>query len=174
MEIQIRHAEPDDGAALHRIMSQPRAYAGTLQMPYPSVESWRKRLESPPDGLYNLVACVDGEVVGQIGLHTVNRPRRRHAGSIGMAVHDEWQGKGVGTALMAAVVDLADNWLNLLRLELQVYTDNEPAVRLYQKFGFEVEGTLRFFALRDGLYVDAYNMARLRLIDPNEPRQAQA
>ena len=58
-----------------------------------------------------------------------------------MAVRDDWQGKGVGTAMMQAVVDLADKWLNLSRLELEVYTDNEPAMRLYQKFGFTIEGT---------------------------------
>jgi len=79
-----------------------------------------------------------------------------------MGVHDEWQGKGIGTALMRAGVDLADKWLNLTRLELKVYTDNEPAVRLYERFGFVHEGTLQQYAFRDGRYVDAYLMARLR------------
>lgn len=167
MEIQIRHTEPNDYTAIHRILSQPRAYAGTLQMPYPSVQSWRNRLENPPEGLYSLVACVEGEVVGQISLLTnPNRARRRHVGGIGMSVHDAWQGKGVGTALMAAAVDLADNWLDLLRLELTVYVDNEPAIRLYTKFGFEIEGTLRCYAFRAGEYVDAYSMARLRAAGP--------
>ena len=79
-----------------------------------------------------------------------------------MAVRDDWQGKGAGTALMQAAVDLADKWLNLTRLELEVYTDNEPAIRLYKKFGFTIEGTLAQFAFRDGQYVDSYLMARLR------------
>jgi putative acetyltransferase len=48
-------------------------------------------------------------------------------------------------------------------LELEVYTDNEPAVRLYQKFGFEIEGTAIQYAFRDGQYVDLYLMARLRI-----------
>jgi L-phenylalanine/L-methionine N-acetyltransferase len=52
--------------------------------------------------------------------------------------------------------------LNLERLELDVYTDNEPAVRLYAKFGFVIEGTLSRFAFRDGRYADVYAMARLR------------
>jgi len=89
-------------------------------------------------------------------------PRRRHVGEIGMAVRDDWQGKGVGTALMQATVDLADRWLNLTRLELEVYTDNEPAIRLYNKFGFVMEGTLTHFAFRDGEYVDAHVMAHLK------------
>lgn len=79
-----------------------------------------------------------------------------------MAVHDEWQGKGIGTALMSAGLDMADKWLNLTRLELEVYTDNEAAIHLYERFGFEREGTLRQHAFRDGAYVDSYMMARLR------------
>jgi putative acetyltransferase len=79
-----------------------------------------------------------------------------------MAVRDSWQGKGVGTALMAAAIDVADNWWQVRRVHLEVYTDNEPAVALYRKFGFEVEGTLRQDAFREGEYVDSYVMARLR------------
>jgi putative acetyltransferase len=163
MSITIRRAEPGDYEAIHKIFCGPKATRGTLQMPYPSAELWRKKLAEPPEGLYSLVACVDGEVVGQCGLHTFpNRPRRRHVGQIGMAVRDDWQGKGVGTAMMRALIDLADNWVNLSRLELEVYTDNEPAIKLYQKFGFTIEGTASNFAFRDGQYVDVYFMARLR------------
>jgi putative acetyltransferase len=87
----------------------------------------------------------------------------RHVGSIGMAVSDDWQGKGVGTALMEAALDLADNWLNLTRIELHVYVDNAAGIALYEKFGFEVEGTHRRLAFRDGEYIDTYSMARLKL-----------
>jgi putative acetyltransferase len=79
-----------------------------------------------------------------------------------MSVRDDWHGKGVGTALMRAIVDLADNWIGYRRLELTVYTDNAAALALYRKFGFDVEGTLRDYSYRDGRYVDAYTMARLR------------
>ena len=164
MTVTIRHTETGDYEALQRIPASPKAIWGTLQLPFPSVEMWRKRLAEPPEGLFSLVACVgQDEVVGQISLHTFpNRPRRRHVGEIGMAVRDDWQGKGVGTALMEAVIDLADNWLNLTRLELTVFVDNAPAIRLYEKCGFKIEGTLEAYAFRDGEYVDTYFMARLR------------
>lgn len=161
--IRIRRVELTDLEALLDLFSQPRVIWGTLQLPYPSLDMWRKRLTEAPDGLYSLVAEIDGRVVGQLALMTnPSRPRRRHAASLGMAVHDRYQGRGVGTALMAAAIDLADNWLNLERLELEVYTDNEPAIRLYTRFGFVIEGTHRRHAFRDGEYVDSHFMARLR------------
>ena len=159
----VRRAEPDDYKSMHQVWAGPKAVWGTLQLPFPSAELWRKRLAEPPEGTFNLVACAENEIIGQLGLYTFpNHPRRRHAGQIGMAVMDDWQGKGAGTALMQAAVDLADKWLNLTRLELDVYTDNEPAIRLYKKFGFVIEGTLVNYAYRDGQYVDTYTMARLR------------
>jgi L-phenylalanine/L-methionine N-acetyltransferase len=161
--VSVRHAEPGDYEAMHRIMSGPKAAAGTLQLPLQPAEAWRRRLAEPPEGLFMLVACMEGEVVGNLGLHTSpNRPRIRHTGSIGMAVRDDWQGKGVGTALMEAALDLADNWLNLTRIELTVYVDNSSAVALYKRFGFEIEGTHHRYAFRDGGFVDAYSMARIR------------
>ncbi len=162
-EIKIRHAEPNDYQAIHQIYSCPKTFAGTLQLPYPSVELWRKRLSEPVEGTYNLVAAINESVVGQLGLHTFpNRPRRKHVGTFGMGVHEDWQGKGVGTALLKACVEMADKWLNLTRLELEVYVDNESAICLYERFGFEREGTLRQHAFRDGEFVDSYFMARLR------------
>ena len=88
--------------------------------------------------------------------------RRAHVGGVGMAVHDDFQGRGCGTALLAAVVDHADRWLTLTRLELTVWADNEPAIRLYQRHGFQREGVGQAYAYRDGQYVDALFMARLK------------
>jgi putative acetyltransferase len=161
LKITIRAIEPDDYVALAKILEGPKAQAGTLQLPYPSQEMWKKRLENRSDNRYSLLAIVDNQVVGQASIN-VGGGRQRHMGDLGITVHDDYQGRGVGTALMAALLDLGDNWLNLSRIQLEVYTDNVPAIALYKKFNFEVEGTLRNFAFRNGSYVDAYIMARLR------------
>jgi putative acetyltransferase len=161
--LKIRRAEPDDSSALYEIFSSPKVYPGTLQVPYPSREQWRRRIAEAPEGFYNLVAIIEDRIVGMVSVETFpHKPRRRHVGVIGICVHEDWQSRGVGTALMNAGLDLADNWLNLTRLELEVYADNEPAVRLYERVGFEVEGTLRQHAFRDGQYVDSRVMGRLR------------
>ena len=162
MNIVIRHAEPEDYKAVQKVFSGPRAIAGTLQLPFPSAEFWHKRLSKKPDNMHQLVACVDGDVVGEISLWTENNPRVRHIAGFGMAVRDDWQGKGVGSALLKAALDLADNWLGVTRVELQVYTDNRAGIALYEKFGFEIEGTHRRGAFRNGEYVDSYSMARIR------------
>lgn len=160
--LQIRRAETDDCAAIYEMFGSPVVYSGTLQLPYPSREYWRKRL-TESEGCYNLVAVSGEHVIGMFSVDTFpNRPRRRHAGLIGISVSEAWQGKGVGNALMQAGIDLADNWLNLSRLELEVYADNEAAIRLYERFGFEREGVLRQHAFRNGRYVDSIVMARLR------------
>jgi putative acetyltransferase len=163
MEISVRRAEPADFEAVARQMDDESAYSGTLQVPFASREIWRKRIAEPVEGEFFLVACVGDEIVGNAGLHApAKSPRRSHVMGIGMAVPSAWQGKGVGTALMSAIVDLADNWLNVTRLELTVYTDNAPAIALYRRFGFEIEGTHKAYALRNGRYVDAHFMARLK------------
>ena len=63
--------------------------------------------------------------------------------------------------LMRSLCDYADNWLGLLRIELAVYADNLRAQSLYQRFGFVREGVHRCDAIRDGVFVDSWSMARL-------------
>src|SRR5690242_18604871 len=143
------------------MFSSPKVYSGTLQVPYPSREYWRRRLTENAEHVHTLVGFIDDRLVGMVSVITSERPRRKHVGIIAICVHGDWQGKGVGGALMRAILDLADNWLNLMRLELEVYADNEAAIHLYERFGFEVEGTLRRHAFRDGEYVDSKVMGRL-------------
>lgn len=163
----IRRAEPSDYEAFRATYADESAYSGTLQLPFPSSEAWRKRLEGNGPDDYVLLALVDGKVAGNAGMHVPQgSPRRAHARHIGMTVRSDFQGKGVGSALMRALVDLADNWLNVSRLELHVFTDNERAIALYRKHGFEVEGTHKAYALRAGKWADVYSMARIRFKPP--------
>jgi putative acetyltransferase len=163
MNINVRQVELADAPALRDLYARPESVAGTLQVPYPTLQRWRERIESFPESGVSLVAEVDGKIAGNATLVVHDSsPRRAHAGELGIAVHPGWQRRGVGTALLGALVDLADNWLNLKRLELTVFVDNESARRLYENFGFETEGTHRQYAYRDGRFADVLSMARIR------------
>ncbi|MGF1684421.1 GNAT family N-acetyltransferase [Photobacterium minamisatsumaniensis] len=161
MDITIRHVEKSDFAALRDILASTENYSSTLQLPYPSLGMWEKRLEAKPDNVYRLVAEFNSEVIGEIGLSIQTNPRRKHVADIGMVVRDDCQGKGVGSQLLCAVIDLAEQWLAVSRIELSVYADNSKAIALYEKHGFKIEGHAKNYAFRKGEYVDAYHMARL-------------
>jgi L-phenylalanine/L-methionine N-acetyltransferase len=162
--VRVRAAEPADIDAIAATMADPHVMRGTLQLPYTPVALRRERMQFTDLHTCFLVAepLDGGAAIGNAGLHRNTRPRRIHTASVGMGVRDEWQGRGVGTALLAALLDVADNWWQVTRVHLEVYVDNEPAIALYRRLGFEVEGTLRRDAFRDGEYVDSLVMARLR------------
>ncbi len=161
MEVEVRRAEASDARAIKEIYECPNAYSSTLQLPHPSLELWEKRISNIPDNVYVYVALLEGEIVGNVGIEVCVNPRRRHVASFGMGVKDDVLGRSVGSHMLSTVIELADKWLNLKRLELTVYTDNERAINLYKKFGFIIEGESEAYAFRNGKYVSAYHMARV-------------
>ena len=163
--ITVRRARLDDAAAIAATMADPAVQPGLLQLPFADEAFWRKRITDMPGGsavneLF-LVAELGGRVVGNAGLQGIANLRRRHVMSFGIAVDSSVHGQGVGSALMAALLDWADNWAQVLRIELGVYADNQRAIALYERFGFEHEGRHRAHAMRNGEYVDTLAMARL-------------
>lgn len=169
--IIIRRASVNDAAAFARIMGDPAVLPNLLQVPYTNEEIWRGRLAeimAPGKSDLMLVAERSAQVVGTAGLHPAGPAlRRRHVMMLGLSVALEAQGQGVGRALMQAICSYADRWAHVLRLELQVFTDNARAIALYRRFGFVAEGVHRAHSLRDGVYVDSLSMARLH---PNPPQ----
>ena len=170
MNIQIRHLQAEnDLDALHQIFSSASVIHGTMRLPFASKAYLHQRLQSQ-DGIIQLVATLADEVVGFLELITYpNVPRHRHVGEINMiTVQEAKQGMGIGRALMETAVDLADQWLQLTKLGLLVWEDNDSAIHLYQQFGFVIEGTMADYVFREGEYINAHMMGRL------SPYRAQA
>ncbi|HEY8382986.1 MAG TPA: GNAT family N-acetyltransferase [Microvirga sp.] len=157
----VRALNPADLDDVYALVNLPGYRRNTLRVPFQTIEETRKFLESRPPGHVGIAAVLDGRVVGTAGFERLPG-RRGHTAYLGMGVRDDCVGQGVGTALLRALIDTADNWLNLRRLELTVFVDNAPAIALYERHGFVIEGTLRDYAFRDGAFVDAYTMARIR------------
>lgn len=80
---------------------------------------------------------------------------------VGIAVHDRFQDRGIGRQLMELLLDLADNWLGLVRVELEVFADNARAIHLYESIGFEREGLERKAIFRQGGLQDVVIMGRI-------------
>ena len=160
-DLAIRPARMSDAEALTAIALLPGFRAGTLRLPFQSLDETRGILDGLGDTKILLVAERDGVVLGSAGW-TRSAGRRSHAATIGMGVHDDHVGQGIGAALLGTLCDAADRWYAIRRLDLTVFVDNAAAIRLYRGFGFEEEGRLRDYAVADGRYVDAFAMARIR------------
>ncbi len=165
MEFIIRPVLADDAEDIWELRRMPEVLENTLAMPSETLETNISRLENIESSRHQMAAVIELEdgsekCIGTAGL-SVSDNRQRHVGEIGIMVNADYHGMGVGTALMESLIDIADNWLGLIRLELTVFCDNHKAIGLYKKLGFEIEGTLRKYALKNGKYADMYMMARV-------------
>ena len=156
----LRATRAEDAEGLVELVNQPGFRHGTMRLPFHGIDDVRQWHTSRSPANLSLVAVLDGKIVGQAGLQR-KAGRAAHVAGLGMGVHDAFVGRGIGIALLAALIDAADNWLAILRIELSVYIDNAPAIALYRRHGFVVEGTQRAIAFRAGRYADALAMARL-------------
>jgi putative acetyltransferase len=158
----LRALRSGDAEALAALQNLPGFRDGTLRLPFTVPEEVRAWIERRAPGGLSIVAELDGRLVANGGLNR-SIGRQAHVAHLGMGVHDDFTGRGIGTALLAAILDAADNWLAIRRIELTVYPDNARAIALYERHGFEREGIKRQDAFRAGRYVDSLLMARLRL-----------
>lgn len=169
MEIVIRPVRPGDGKGINELRRMPGVFENILGIPSEREARNEAGIAALDHATQHHFAAVtyneQGEeiMIGYGSLTVASNPRRRHCGDIGLMVHRDYQGRGVGTKLMEALIDMADNWLMLVRLELDVFADNARAIALYKKFGFVEEGLKRAEAIRNGEYVDSLLMARIRL-----------
>ena len=157
----IRAPEAEDVPALTRLVNLPGVRHGTLRLPFTREEFVRQRVLQADANAHPLVGLRDGRLVAH-GALIRRQGRMAHVGEVYVAVDDAEWGKGDGRRMMAALLDLADNWLGLVRVELRVNVDNARAIALYESLGFEHEGTERASVFRDGHYIDTHVMARLR------------
>jgi RimJ/RimL family protein N-acetyltransferase len=115
-------------------------------------------------------AALDGaRAVGWSDITPVPRPAFAHCGTLGIGVHADYRGRGIGRKLIEATIAAAWRY-GLERIELTVFMSNLRARRLYEKVGFLPEGVLRRHRKVNGAYEDSLFMALLRDRQPQEER----
>lgn len=158
----IRHSENADIPAIQKLFSYSELSSSSSLPLFQSRDEIRQKISQNNPYACSLVACQDGDVVGHLLLEPESEMQRRHAASFSLCVTPEHHGEGIGSALMQAMLVICDQYWALERIELIVFADNNRAVNLYKKFGFETEGICRKFSLRDGVLNDVYRMVRFR------------
>lgn len=168
MNINIRPVRFEDAKYLHEIRIMDGVRENIMALTSERIDKMQSFISGLTDNQHVFVAEIEenGEkkVIGIVGL-TVNASARvRHSGSIGINVSKDYQGKGIGKALLNKVIDLADNWIMLVRVELNVLSDNERAINLYKSMGFVIEGTKKYAIIKNREYADECIMARYNLL----------
>ena len=161
--IRIREAEPGDAAAMCELSAavgrEPGAWLLTTEL-WRSVSDERRYLRSVrrhPDAAVYVV--VDGDpIVGRLSLARDPHPASHHVADLGLMVAAGYRRRGIGRALLEQAVGWAQG-AGVTKLELHVFAWNEPAITLYESFGFVREGLRLGHYLRDGAEVDAILMS---------------
>ncbi|TYS16140.1 GNAT family N-acetyltransferase [Rossellomorea vietnamensis] len=161
MKIEIRPVRMSDAMQITEIMIQEKVMPYVVSLPSVRVERFENILKAAAPEQHEFVAVHDGVVIGFAGLHQ-GKGRRSHSGTLFIMIHEEFQGKGAGSALIKKLLDMADNWLMLERVELTVLDNNLKAKKLYESLGFVDEGFSKGTIVQHGRYAGEYRMARYR------------
>jgi RimJ/RimL family protein N-acetyltransferase len=161
--IRVRRAEPEDAAGLVSLAEQVGREKERWIL---TTSGWRsigeerrylKAVQRHADAAVFVVED-DGEIVGRLSLARDPHPASQHVADLGLMVSASYRRRGIGKILLEEAVRWARE-SGVRKLELHVFPWNEPALRLYETFGFEREGLRKEHYARDGEFVDAILMA---------------
>lgn len=157
----IRSAKAQDRECLAQLINDNSLLANTSLHPYISEEQRLDLIDFNHKEPVYLIAEMNSKLCGYVCLYTSSKFREKHVAYLAIAVHSDYQNQGIGKQLMQEALHLSDNWLNIIRIELDVSTQNDRAVSLYKKLGFEIEGEKKYASFGHGTYNNLYFMARI-------------
>jgi len=161
-KLAVRPRQPDDASDLFFLFNEPDFLETALMRdPFADVDeinSWLEGIQA--SRRFELVVTRDGVCVA-FGALYVHAEHFDHCGTLTMGVRSGFRGQGIGTALLRALLTTAGRFAGLAKIGLTVLVENAPAIRLYCRHGFAIEGLHRRFARRPHGFCDAYSMALL-------------
>jgi len=164
MKFQIRQIRESDIEGFLAVLSEviaERKFLLTLDTP--SLEYTTEFVQTAIFNNYaQYVAGIENEIVGWADIIPKQKGSAQHTGELGMGVIARYRGQGIGKELLENVIK--HSWeIGLTRLELEVFSSNLVAISLYERYGFQHEGTKRNARFVDGEYEDAFIMAQCRI-----------
>ncbi len=141
-------------ASTDQVLTTPEEYKITVG----EEKSWIKSFKNNPNSII-LIAESGGEVIGLLDFTAKSRKKVAHSGEFGVSVHPDYQGKGIGKAMIETLLQWAESNTQIEKVALQVFATNAHAIKLYKALGFQEEGRhIKAIRQPSGVYVDLIQM----------------
>jgi RimJ/RimL family protein N-acetyltransferase len=163
-KVVLRSVKLDDAPRFVKWFNDPEVYQFimTRGIKLKDEKKWIKQKikTEVKNDLFLCIDTKDGVHIGSIGLHKINS-LYKHA-SLGISIGDkEYWDKGLGTEAAWLIINYGFKKLKLHRVDLDVYSTNPRAIKVYKNLGFKKEGIKRDHRLWKGKYYDSYMMSTL-------------
>ncbi|MBS7632006.1 GNAT family N-acetyltransferase [Candidatus Bathyarchaeota archaeon] len=158
--LTVREADERDAKAITHIIDSVAAERIYLDIDR-SREDWDEAIREvrKREGI-TIIAETNGKAVGMAHLVKGKYEKNRHVAFLGMSVAKKYRGRGFGTAMMNYLLEWTEKQRGLEKISLSTFSTNLPAMKLYRKFGFKIEGRSRRQYKICGKYVDEITMGK--------------
>lgn len=147
MEIEIREIEVEDYKELLDFMKKVKGetnfllgYPDEMKLSYEDEKEHIKKVKSSETSNH-FVAIKGNKIIGCTSFNGNTARKMKHCGTIGISVLKEYWGRGIATALLEKLISWAKE-KGIKKINLDVFENNEGAIKLYKKFGFKLEGCI--------------------------------